>query len=99
VQKHIFKHNLVSQEEVSLFNSISLEYKSIKSQMQKIDAQKRQKRCLNKEILNLCLEPLDFGTIETDAKQSIKCRQRATVNEQSQNPFVKLDEPARSLSQ
>jgi hypothetical protein len=32
-------------------------------------------------MLNLCLEPLDYGTIETDAKQSIKCRQRFTVNE------------------
>jgi hypothetical protein len=29
---------------------------------------------MNKELLNLCLEPLDFETIETDAKQCIKCR-------------------------
>lgn len=43
-------------------------------------------------MLNLCLEPLDFETIETDAKQSIKCRQRATLNEDSSNPFKNRSE-------
>jgi hypothetical protein len=32
------------------------------------DAQRKSKKPLNKQYLNLCLEPLDFGTIETDAK-------------------------------
>lgn len=36
----------------------------------------------SKDVLNLCIEPCDYGTTETDAKQNIQCRSRIMIGDQ-----------------
>jgi hypothetical protein len=72
VQKHIFKNGIISPEEMNLFNTLSMEYKTHKYLVSKKDSLIIKTKKVNiefsRDFLNLCIEPCDYGTIETDAK-------------------------------
>ena len=36
----------------------------------------------SRDEVNLCIEPCDYGTTETDAKQNIQCRSRIMISDQ-----------------
>lgn len=60
-----------------------MEYRTLKHQvMQKdlriIHAQK-YKLEFDRDLINLAIEPQEFGTIETDANQNIMCRDKMTL--------------------
>jgi len=86
VQKHIFKKGIISPEEINLFNTLSMEYKILKNQVQYKDSLIMKTKKVNiefsRDVINLCIEPCDYGTIETDAKQNIQCRNRITHRDQ-----------------
>ena len=75
VQKHIFKNGIISPEEINLFNTLSMEYKILKNQVRQKDGLIMKTKKVNiefsRDFLNLCIEPCDYGTIETDAKQNV----------------------------
>jgi hypothetical protein len=72
VQKHIVKHNVVTTDEIFNYNTMMIELSNIKKQIllkdNQISQPKKGQISFQKDILNLCIEPFDFGTIETDAK-------------------------------
>ena len=86
VQKYIFKNGIISSEEINLFNSLSMEYKILKNQVQHKDSLIMKTKQVNTEFsrdfLNLCIEPCDYASAETDAKQNIQCRNRITIRDQ-----------------
>lgn len=101
VQKSFIRKQLISEEQVDLFNTLSVEYRNLKQLVLQKDlriVQSQEQRVeFDRNLINLAIQSQDFGSVETDANQNIMCREKMYLRLQRQsksNSFI-LEPKAR----
>lgn len=95
VQKSFIRKQLISEAQVRLFNTLSVEYRNLKHQVLKKDLRiiqvQKYRVEFDRDMINLAIEPQEFASIETDANQNIMCREKMTLRLEKQsksNSFI-----------
>ena len=68
---------------MALFNTLSIEYRNLKQQVMQKDVRIIQVQTykveFDRDLINLAIEPQNFGSIETDANQNLMCQQKMNL--------------------